>query len=184
MSDDLISWNVHILDLPPELHNQIFTDLHNLKSVIALRQTCRKLEGLYQNNATTILRSQRDRLIVPFRVFYEFLSSWHDFYDVDDEITPLSPESHIVNISDGWEGGGLTLILDTLNGVIIEQPGPEGGSGTRLPPEEYFEARMAMLERCEEVFVPSADVHVIPEKSYRYGSAALADYDGEKMDEL
>jgi hypothetical protein len=68
-----IIWNVHMLDLPPELLIDIFLFLVNWKSVISLRLSCRQLDAIYQRVAPLVLRNQRERLTEPIKKFYEFL---------------------------------------------------------------------------------------------------------------
>ncbi|KAH6697581.1 hypothetical protein F5X68DRAFT_257719 [Plectosphaerella plurivora] len=68
-----ISWTLGLLDLPAELQIEIFLNLFNQQSVVALRLTCRKLEDVYQRIADTVRIDQRERIIEPIRNYIQFL---------------------------------------------------------------------------------------------------------------
>lgn len=69
-----VPWTLGLLDLPIELHMEIFLTLFNQQSVFAFRLTCRSLENVYQRIATTIRVDQRERIIAPIRSYLEFLA--------------------------------------------------------------------------------------------------------------
>ncbi|KAH6844769.1 hypothetical protein B0I37DRAFT_378229 [Chaetomium sp. MPI-CAGE-AT-0009] len=70
---DEISWTVCFMELPPELHAEVFLHLPNQMAAVALRLCCRHLNGVFLQNEKRILSSLRERLIAPFREFYDFL---------------------------------------------------------------------------------------------------------------
>lgn len=60
-------------ELPSDLIVEIFRQLPNYRSVVALRLCSRQLNDIYRGAEQTIAASVRERITAPFRELYEFL---------------------------------------------------------------------------------------------------------------
>ncbi|KAG6368854.1 hypothetical protein INS49_003070 [Diaporthe citri] len=65
---------------------------------------------------------------------------------------------HKVVIAEGYESGGIDLILDTRTGEIFEEI-IRIGPGENLPVREYFELKMKQCRELKTVFAPGEDAH-------------------------
>ncbi|KAK1770254.1 hypothetical protein QBC33DRAFT_556675 [Phialemonium atrogriseum] len=73
-----------------------------------------------------------------------------------DEEERISGIKHVVMIAEGYESGGIVLLLDTFTGTIFEEI-VRTDSGVRLPPDEYFRSRMERLRKLDQIFVAGFD---------------------------
>lgn len=65
---------------------------------------------------------------------------------------------HKVVVADGYDHGGVVLILDTSTGVIFEKI-IRCCRGKTLPVQEYFALKMKQCRELRHVFVPGEDPH-------------------------
>lgn len=65
---------------------------------------------------------------------------------------------HKVVISEGYQSGGIVLLLDTSTGEIFEEI-VRDGPGETLPVRDYFALKMRQCKELRLVFVPGEDPH-------------------------
>lgn len=102
---------------------------------------------------------------------------------------PIPQPSNLLLMAYGWENYSPVLFLHTLNGLVIEEEIRGGDSGPRIPPWQYFDDRIRMLTRLDQVFVAGHDILTIEYESEgtRWWPVAEDDecdhiYDAEEME--
>ncbi|KAM0325566.1 hypothetical protein ACHAQA_007553 [Verticillium albo-atrum] len=78
--------------------------------------------------------------------------------DEASEENPPSPLRHMLKLAYGWPGGGRYIFIDTWTGFIWEEEDEGEECAPRILARDYFEDKIKMLRRFDEVFVPGEDV--------------------------